>query len=223
MFLDLKHNDCCGCCGTKSCGNRFAMFSSVIFAVIGFLGAGYSFIISLISIRKGPKCLMDNNEWGYPFHNGDYLTDKSLWSKCREPEDVVSWNLNLFFMLLVIAVIQIVLCAIQVVNGLLGTVCVNCCKGLTLAEHDSDVDTTLHLCQPHLTPQPSAAAVLLLPYMRSKETEAQRGSARSPRSQSSSGAELALNTGHLAPELPPMPPGSPALSPKVCPSAALQL
>ncbi|XP_045707842.1 transmembrane 4 L6 family member 4-like [Phyllostomus hastatus] len=128
MFLDLKYNDCCGCCGIKSCGQRFAMFSSIIFAVIGFLGAGYSFIISFISIRKGPKCLMDNNEWGYPFHNGDYLTDKSLWSKCLEPENVISWNLNLFSILLVIAVIQIVLCAIQVVNGLLGTVCVNCCK-----------------------------------------------------------------------------------------------
>ena len=40
---------------------------------------------------------------------------------------MISWNLNLFSILLVIAVIQIVLCAIQVVNGLLGTVCGNCC------------------------------------------------------------------------------------------------
>ncbi|XP_054441031.1 transmembrane 4 L6 family member 4-like [Pteronotus mesoamericanus] len=128
MLLDLKNNDCCGCCGLKSCGKRFAMFSSIIFAVIGFLGAAYSFVISLISIRKGPKCLMDNNEWGYPFQNGDYLSDKSLRSKCREPENVVSWNLTLFSILLVIAVIQMVLCAIQVVNGLLGTVCGNCCR-----------------------------------------------------------------------------------------------
>ncbi|XP_047732404.1 transmembrane 4 L6 family member 4 isoform X1 [Prionailurus viverrinus] len=70
VFLGLKNNDCCGCCGNESCGKRFAMFTSTIFAVIGFLGAGYSFVISAISINRGPKCLMDNSTWGYPFHDG---------------------------------------------------------------------------------------------------------------------------------------------------------
>lgn len=70
VFLGLKNNDCCGCCGNESCGKRFAMFTSTIFAVIGFLGAGYSFVISAVSINKGPKCLMDNGMWGYPFHSG---------------------------------------------------------------------------------------------------------------------------------------------------------
>nr|KAF6476561.1 transmembrane 4 L six family member 4 [Rousettus aegyptiacus] len=126
MFLGLKESDCCGCCGTKRCGNRYAMFASILFAVIGFLGAGYSFVISAFSIQKGPKCLMDNNEWGYPFHNGDYLSDEDLWSKCREPKNVISWNLTLFSILLIVAVMQMVVCAIQVVNGLLGTVCIDC-------------------------------------------------------------------------------------------------
>lgn len=129
VFLGLKNNDCCGCCGNESCGKRFAMFSSTIFAVIGFLGAGYSFVISAISINKGPKCLMENSTWGYPFHNGDYLNDEALWSKCQEPENVVSWNLTLFSILLIIAVFQMLLCTIQVVNGLLGTLCGDCCGG----------------------------------------------------------------------------------------------
>ncbi|XP_054570083.1 transmembrane 4 L6 family member 4-like [Eptesicus fuscus] len=129
LFLDLKYNDCCGCCGNERCGKRFAMFSSIIFAGIGFLGAGYSFVISLISVRRGPKCLMDNNEWGYPFHDGDYLNDEALWSKCHKPENVVSWNLTLFSVLLIIAVFQMLLCTIQVVNGLLGTLCGDCCRG----------------------------------------------------------------------------------------------
>ncbi|XP_011384107.2 transmembrane 4 L6 family member 4 [Pteropus vampyrus] len=134
LFLGLRESDCCRCCGSERCGNRFAMFASILFAVIGFLGAGYSFITSAFSIKKGPKCLMDNNEWGYPFHNGDYLSDKDLWSKCREPEHVISWNLTLFSILLIVAVMQMLLCAIQVVNGLLGTVCVDCqccgcCRG----------------------------------------------------------------------------------------------
>ncbi|XP_016077220.1 PREDICTED: transmembrane 4 L6 family member 4-like [Miniopterus natalensis] len=127
IFLDLNYNDCCGCCGNEKCGKRFAMFTSIIFAVIGFLGAGYSFVISAIAINKGPKCLMENGQWGYPFHKRDYLSDKTLWSKCLKPENVVSWNLTLFSILLGIAVIQMCLCALQVLNGLLGTVLGDCC------------------------------------------------------------------------------------------------
>nr|XP_055177756.1 transmembrane 4 L6 family member 4 [Nyctereutes procyonoides] len=126
VFLGLRNNDCCGCCGNESCGKRFAMFTSTIFAVIGFLGAGYSFVISAISINRGPKCLMDNSTWGYPFHDGDYLNDEALWSKCLKPEDVVPWNLTLFSILLVVGAIQMLLCVIQVVNGLLGTLCGDC-------------------------------------------------------------------------------------------------
>ncbi|KAM7133688.1 transmembrane 4 L6 family member 4-like [Molossus nigricans] len=127
QFLDLQNNDCCGCCICQRCGNRFAMLSSLIFAGIGLLGAGYSLMVSLIAIRRGPKCLMAGGQWGYPFINGDYLSDKSLWSKCEEPRNVVSWNLTLFSILAVIAVVQAVICAIQVVNGLLGTLCCGCC------------------------------------------------------------------------------------------------
>lgn len=126
VFLGLKNNDCCGCCGNESCGTRFAMFTSTIFAVIGFVGAGYSFAISAVSINKGPKCLMGNSTWDYPFQDGNYLTDKDLWSMCQQPENVVPWNLTLFSILLVIGGIQMILCAIQVVNGLLGTLCGDC-------------------------------------------------------------------------------------------------
>ncbi|XP_059019782.1 transmembrane 4 L6 family member 4 isoform X3 [Mustela lutreola] len=126
VFLGLKNNDCCGCCGNESCGKRFAMFASTIFAVIGFLGAGYSFVISAISINKGPKCLMGNSTWGYPFHEGDYLKDESLYRQCLEPVNVVPWNLTLFSILLVVGGIQMLLCVIQIVNGLLGTLCGDC-------------------------------------------------------------------------------------------------
>ncbi|XP_007518123.1 transmembrane 4 L6 family member 4 [Erinaceus europaeus] len=128
VFLGLKNNDCCGCCGNEGCGKRFAMFTSTIFAVIGFLGAGYSFIISAIAINKGPKCSTQSNSttWIYPFKEGDYLSDNSLWSKCQKPDNIVPWNLSLFSILLVIGGVQMVLCAIQVVNGLLGTLCGDC-------------------------------------------------------------------------------------------------
>ncbi|KAF7243173.1 Transmembrane 4 L6 family member 4 [Varanus komodoensis] len=119
-------------------GSGVLMFSSIIFAAVGFVGAGYSFIVSSVALHNGPKCYsMENTNktiWQYPFQDGDYLTDKELWSKCQSPESIVPWNLTLFSLLLVMSGAQMVLCAIQAVNGLLGTICgdckcCGCCKG----------------------------------------------------------------------------------------------
>ncbi|XP_019720287.1 transmembrane 4 L6 family member 4 [Hippocampus comes] len=130
VFLGLKNNDCCGCCGNESCGRRFAMLNSILFAAVGLVGAGYSVIVSAVAINHGPKCLTLVNEtqtWTYPFNDGDYLTDSNMWSKCIEPVGVVSWHLSLFSVLLVMGLIQIALCAVQVINGLLGALCGDCC------------------------------------------------------------------------------------------------
>jgi hypothetical protein len=61
-----------------------------------------------------------------PHHLRDYLNNQDLWSQCLEPPDVVPWNLTLFSILLIIGGVQMVLCAIQVINGLLGTLCGDC-------------------------------------------------------------------------------------------------
>ncbi|XP_061636538.1 transmembrane 4 L6 family member 4 [Phyllopteryx taeniolatus] len=130
VFLGLKNNDCCGCCGNESCGRRFAMLSSILFAAVGLVGAGYSVIVSAVAINHGPECLAEVNStfvWMYPFTNGDYLTDSTIWSKCIEPTGVVSWHLSLFSVLLVMGLLQMVLCAVQVLNGLLGALCGDCC------------------------------------------------------------------------------------------------
>ncbi|XP_074448603.1 transmembrane 4 L6 family member 4 [Larus michahellis] len=125
VLLGLKNNDCCGCCGNESCGKRFAMFSSIIFAAVGLLGAGYCFILSAIALNRGPKC-NTGREWTYPFHDGNYLSNHTLWDMCQSPENIVPWNLTLFSLLLVMSGIQAVLCSIQVVNGLFGTLCGDC-------------------------------------------------------------------------------------------------
>lgn len=57
----------------------------------------------------------------------DYLKDQSLWSKCQAPKDIIHWHLSLFSVLLVMGLIQVALCAVQVVNGLLGALCGDCC------------------------------------------------------------------------------------------------
>ncbi|XP_070817438.1 transmembrane 4 L6 family member 4 [Chaetodon trifascialis] len=131
VFLGLKNNDCCGCCGNESCGRRFAMLSSILFAAVGVLGAGYSVIVSAVAINHGPECVVYRNStdklWSSPFSNGDYLSNKTAWSICLEPAGVVSWHLSLFSVLLVMGLIQMALCAVQVVNGLLGALCGDCC------------------------------------------------------------------------------------------------
>ncbi|NXN86298.1 T4S4 protein, partial [Bombycilla garrulus] len=128
VFLGLKNNDCCGCCGNRGCGKRFAMFSSILFAAVGVVGAGYCFILSAVAINKGPKCLPSTAgaNWTYPFHDGNYLSNHTLWNECKSPENIVPWHLTLFSLLLVMSGIQAVLCVIQMVNGLFGTICGDC-------------------------------------------------------------------------------------------------
>lgn len=49
------------------------MLSSILFAAVGVLGAGYSVIVSSVAINHGPKCVVDNGtskEWITPFSNG---------------------------------------------------------------------------------------------------------------------------------------------------------
>ncbi|XP_035268600.1 transmembrane 4 L6 family member 4 [Anguilla anguilla] len=130
VFLGLKNNDCCGCCGNESCGKRFAMFTSIIFAGVGLAGAGYSIIISAVAINRGPKCGLDtasNATFVYPFEEGNYLSNHSMWDACLQPEGIVPWHLTLFSLLLVMGLVQAALCAFQVLNGLIGTICGDCC------------------------------------------------------------------------------------------------
>lgn len=50
------------------------MLGSILFAGVGVLGAGYSFIVSVVAINLGPKCVVFKNdthtEWSVPFTNG---------------------------------------------------------------------------------------------------------------------------------------------------------
>lgn len=58
--------------------------------------------------------------------NGSYLTDKEMWKWCKLPENVVEFNVGLFSTLLVAACVELVLCLIQMVNGLFGCICGTC-------------------------------------------------------------------------------------------------
>ncbi|XP_027712959.1 transmembrane 4 L6 family member 5 [Vombatus ursinus] len=120
-----------GCCGAGCCGNRCRMLSSVFSSAIGAIGALYCLSVSATGLETGPKCLTElPNKWSYPFENsnGNYLSNSSLWDQCLEPPKVILWNLTLFALLAVVSALELVLCGIQLVNGVLGVFCGDCRK-----------------------------------------------------------------------------------------------
>ncbi|XP_054482222.1 transmembrane 4 L6 family member 4-like [Anoplopoma fimbria] len=111
------------------CGNRFGMFLSIAFAAVGVAGGLYSFIVAVVGIGNGPYCVV-NGTWTTPFKNSNatYLTEKHSWGMCTEPKDVVQFNSGLFFTLIVTSLLQMLLCGIQMINGLFGCLCGACIK-----------------------------------------------------------------------------------------------
>ncbi|KAM4694174.1 transmembrane 4 L6 family member 1 [Discoglossus pictus] len=128
VFIGLEHEDCCGCCGNENCGKSCAMLSSIFAALIGLVGSAYCLIVSAVGLYEGPKC-WNGSQWDTIFKdtNGRYLTDHNSWSQCIEPKNVVVWNVTLFSILIGLSGIQIILCLIQIINGLIGGICGMCC------------------------------------------------------------------------------------------------
>lgn len=62
------------------------------------------------------------------YHRDNYLFNQTTWSICKQPENIILWNIVLFSILLVIGVIEAILCFIQVINGLTGFICGTCMR-----------------------------------------------------------------------------------------------
>ncbi|XP_074154456.1 transmembrane 4 L6 family member 4 isoform X2 [Sminthopsis crassicaudata] len=115
-------------------GSGVLMLNTMMFLGTGIVGALYAFAISVVAIIRGPKCLVGNNTWEYPFHNGNYLKDTGLWNNCKEPIHIVPWNLSFFSIQLIISGIQISLCGSYVTKICCGVSCKKCqcpkiCRG----------------------------------------------------------------------------------------------
>ncbi|XP_030043945.1 transmembrane 4 L6 family member 5 [Microcaecilia unicolor] len=119
-----------GCCGAGCCGNRCRMLRSVFSSLFGALGSFYCLIVSSTALADGPLCDISSDTWEYPFKtsNESYLTNKNIWDICKNPKNIVPWNIGLFSILLGLSCIELFLCAIQVVNGCLGVFCGDCRK-----------------------------------------------------------------------------------------------
>ncbi|KAG8547730.1 hypothetical protein GDO81_027631 [Engystomops pustulosus] len=123
------------------CNNRCGMFLSIIFAAIGVVGSLYGFVLSVVGMVKGPQCQyrplknLTDLVWGRPFNSelenfneDNYLFNKDLWSTCKYPQDVVEFNIILFSIVLASTGISLILCTIQMLNGLFGCLCGTCRK-----------------------------------------------------------------------------------------------
>ncbi|XP_067880098.1 transmembrane 4 L6 family member 5 [Heterodontus francisci] len=119
-----------GCCGAGCCGNRCRMLRSVFSSIFGSLGSLYCLIVSATGLANGPLCDVGSGDWQYPFWDSDssYLKNETLWTICKDPPNIVLWNVVLFSILLVCSVIELVFCVLQVVNGCIGVFCGDCRK-----------------------------------------------------------------------------------------------
>ncbi|NWX06288.1 T4S1 protein, partial [Caloenas nicobarica] len=135
-----------GCCANRCGGNaeeeldlrrpwagaESSMLLSVVLAVLGFAGGAYCAVISSLGLIGGPLCDTGDGEYLYPFRNDtledNYLFNQTTWSICKEPENIILWNIVLFSILLAIGVIEAILCFIQIINGLTGFICGTCMR-----------------------------------------------------------------------------------------------
>ncbi|XP_030402848.1 transmembrane 4 L6 family member 5-like isoform X3 [Gopherus evgoodei] len=122
------------------CGNRCGMFLSILFALVGVAGSVYAVSVSALGLVNGPLCQVreDNGSlstWAQPFRSAheelseqSYLFNTSTWDACVNPPGVIRFNVTLFSLVLVAALMELLLCGVQVLNGLFGCLCGTCNK-----------------------------------------------------------------------------------------------
>ncbi|XP_006127326.1 transmembrane 4 L6 family member 5-like isoform X1 [Pelodiscus sinensis] len=121
------------------CGNRCGMFLSILFALLGVVGSVYAVSVASLGLVNGPLCQVRKSNgslgaWEQPFRSLDleqlrersYLFNTSTWDTCVKPPGVVQFNVILFSLGLGAALLELLLCAAQVLNGLFGCLCGTC-------------------------------------------------------------------------------------------------
>ncbi|MCI4383551.1 hypothetical protein PGIGA_G00027840 [Pangasianodon gigas] len=98
-----------------SCGNEnYAMYGSMLAALVGLTGSGYSFVISAMPMLE-LHCLINSN-WA------KYLFARESWSNCEQPAHNAEWNVTLLSIELVLSLIEFLICSVQFISGLVRTI-----------------------------------------------------------------------------------------------------
>ncbi|XP_073510539.1 transmembrane 4 L6 family member 5-like [Phyllobates terribilis] len=120
------------------CNNRCGMLVSIALAAIAVCGSLYGFVTSLLGLIHGPQCyykfINGQQHWTSPFKldrefidlDSSYLFHRESWSRCTIPIGVVEFNVIFFSTIMVASAIQVILCTIQMINGLFGVLCGTC-------------------------------------------------------------------------------------------------
>ncbi|XP_026221021.1 transmembrane 4 L6 family member 5-like isoform X2 [Anabas testudineus] len=115
-----------GCCAFRS-----QMLCQVLYSCVALLGAFICCIFSVTGLVQGPLCLYNSTSgqiWGVPLRpihgrHWTYLYNRTVWSGiCLEPRNVVQWNMVLFSVMGAVSGLQIVLCAANMLNSMLGMI-----------------------------------------------------------------------------------------------------
>ncbi|KAM7013167.1 transmembrane 4 L6 family member 1 isoform 1-T1 [Tautogolabrus adspersus] len=117
VFISLGK---CSFCWNES----LMMCGSVLAAVIGLVGSCYCLVISGFTLMQGPQCFTSFG-WSYPFadQGGRYLLQPETWSQCLQPVNIVEWNVTLLCVLIGLAVLEFIICLMQLGSGLVNAVC----------------------------------------------------------------------------------------------------
>ncbi|OCT59444.1 transmembrane 4 L6 family member 5 [Xenopus laevis] len=130
VLIAAIYNHCLGKPGKYS--SRSRMFLSIIISAVGVCGALYGLVVSALGLVNGPRCMYlfinGRVQWTIPFKlpleflnfERSYLFNRNGWDRCVEPTGVVEFNVIFFSTILASSCIQIVLCAVQMINGLFG-------------------------------------------------------------------------------------------------------
>ncbi|ETE63375.1 Transmembrane 4 L6 family member 19, partial [Ophiophagus hannah] len=114
--------------GSTSAAQELAMFLSILLSGLALLGSAACFILSGSGLTEGPLCLYNSTLNHNKVQQAqNYLYDPSLWnSVCIKPQNIVGWNVYFFSSLLVISTVEMILAALQIINGCFGCVCGLC-------------------------------------------------------------------------------------------------
>ncbi|XP_043926799.1 transmembrane 4 L6 family member 18 [Protopterus annectens] len=109
IFILLDHFEVC-----EPKNRNTKTWILLLAALCGVAFSSYCVVISVLGLVQGPYC-RTNIGWGHVFQstNGGYLTDRSTWTQCLEPAQVVEWNVTLFSILLSLSGVEMILCFLQ--------------------------------------------------------------------------------------------------------------
>ncbi|XP_028855837.1 transmembrane 4 L6 family member 1 [Denticeps clupeoides] len=115
---------CADSCGTET----YAMCGSVMAALVGLSGSLYCCVVSVLALLHGPYCFTTYG-WQYRFRNegGTYLFHRETWSECIQPSKIVEWDVTLLFIMLCLSALESIICALQLLSGIVNAVCRPCC------------------------------------------------------------------------------------------------